>query len=339
MAFDVIEPERVQYCLTTLTPTNDNAVYKRDTDVDDDWHSILTPAQAVTGIVNAGYGGNTSDPEIWSMNTNPAQAGYLYVTALLGTTGFPSDSGYYFGVSTDYGTSWSWYAVAVRSGMLHSNRTGFGGIESHFDGTVIWITASATLYNRIVYRSADTGQTWAQVLAGDAFTIRNVYADPVSNLRAWVHGCGSGVSDQRIRRTVDASAWTCLSGPSWQPETYTNVGLGRHWFNAQLLEAGLIRCADGTYVYKSVDYGDNWTRATCNAANPATFVELIPDAVNYLYLSSRAVGGVGAHKVWLSEDEGVTCYDKNGADPETPGPNSIPRTESVTDFQPIWTVA
>jgi len=333
MAFDVVEPERVQYCLSA--ETGNNTIYKRDTGVSDNWSAILTPAQALAYAQGAGYSGTGATPVIYSINSNPAQAGYLYCTFAAGWIGYssPPDRPYWFGISMDYGSTWSFYGVCSNN---QSNAMGAGLIESHFDGTVIWITCACSTTGRRTYRSADTGHTWVQVKGSDAATGTDVYACPVSNLRAYTNQTSGGV--HYIYRTVDASAWAKLTGVGWDPKTYSNTALGRHWFNAQLLQAGLIRCCDGAYIYKSLDYGDTWTRATCDGAHPATLVELIPDAVDYLYLARRDGAPVGGHFIWLSADEGVTCYDKNGADPDTPGADSIPRTQHLTDFQPVWTL-
>jgi len=181
-----------------------------------------------------------------------------------------------------------------------------------------------------LHRSQDGGATWTDLGTHSRATQTNKQYCICHADRTKVFCAGTAASATGVEISVDSGA-TVAPVPDqggWVPYVYNNLP-SKHLFNSQLTVPGLVRVSDGTYIYKSLDYGVVWARATGHIdLMAAPNIEVVPDATEKLYLHCGSGGGSQAQ---ATEDEGVTVYEKDGAGATALGGN-------ITDLTPIWTL-
>lgn len=316
LAFHPTAPQTTHYCLTA------NAVYRRRPAVSDDWVRILHISDCVS------MGLPASAPAFYTMQTNAKYGDHLYVVAWGGPSyGAVSKPVAMLFKSVDQGVNWT--AAVINSGRSYRySQTSDLQVLSTGECNILYVGLWDSPLGTMLYRSGDFGDSWAPCPPRDTQSRTNYYLSTTST-RLWKHYRAG--SEDRIKMTVDAGATWATLGPvtdGWYPQTFGNMP-GKHWFNSQL--SGLTRVCDGEYMYKSLNFGVNWTRTKIGPAGAHAIdqFDLIPDSPDYLYTWGAEYLGYGANKLGASLNEGVTLVSKQG---------NIASSVAIRDMTPIWTL-
>ena len=336
LAFHPLNPEITHYCVTF------NNVYRRQPGVSDDWVSILSATAAGAAC---GWPGSAAqrDPKFFTIQTNPGVPSDIYAVMWVGP-GFGlgvNKPSAYFCKSTDMGASWSYHRILTSSlrydGTTETPRITHLQVQSVDPFNDLYVGIQDSALGLGLYFSADRGATWTyRANSRDASSVTQYWQDPRDG--TVFKNKVVGVEDKVFRSDDHGVTWTELG-----MKVYSNSP-GKHWFNSQLVQLGFCRVNDGTLMYKSANWGA--TVETFLLGPPAPVVqfntELVPDALEKLYLARKGAGSVGQpHVIWASNDEGVTLYPKGGANctiPDTGGGDSIPYNAKMRDATPIWTL-
>ncbi len=327
LAFHPTNPELEHYCCTP------NTIYRRHPAVSDDWNAILT-ASAAAAV--CGWPGDpaSANPAFSTIQTNSGAPSHLYACLWIGPSyGIGvNQPAVYFCKSTDEGGSWSYYRMnnsLFRYGSA-STELQNQNIEPFSD---LYVSIGDSWAGASLFRSLDQGLSW-QYIAGsrDSYSTTEYYQGHLDGL-VFKHKYVSG--QNQVFRSVDhGDTWTALN------IFIASNAPGKHWMNEQLAIPGLMQCVAASNFYYSPDDGDTVELTTGTLAGPWA-IELVPDAVDKLYLFKN--GGISGnpHQIFASADRTVTVYPKCGAHANisgTGGGDSIPYDAQVTDCTPIWTL-
>ena len=318
IAFHPTQPHVTHYCLTR------NAVYRRRPGTSDDWVRVLHVSQCIN------FGLGAQNPAFHTMQTNSGYPNHLYVVYWSGPvygTGIGRPTAWLL-KSVDQGNTWAPHLINERTLYRYDVTSDLQVLTTGLCNILyvgLWDAPTGTM----LYRSTDWGDTWNQASTRDTQSRTYYYLSHQSN-RLWKHRRVSG--EDRIYMTIDQGVnWTAL-GPTaggWYPKTYSNRPK-KHWFNSQMVVAGLTRVSSGSYMYKSLNYGATWTRVSMGAtAHAIDCFDLVPDSIDYLYTWSDEELGYDARRLGATQTEGVVIVSKQG---------NIPDSAFIRDMTPIWTL-
>jgi photosystem II stability/assembly factor-like uncharacterized protein len=149
-----------------------------------------------------------------------------------------------------------------------------------------------------IYRSADGGQSWAQVQAGTSTGIGDILFDPLDATRAY-----AAVGNRGIYRSGDGGAtWTRLEGvglPTGSAAAYSRLAMAPG--DPQVLYV-LAGTSNALRLYRTGDGGDTWTQTNADACEGQCWYNLTVDVAP----GDPDTVLVGTIRPALSIDGGVT---------------------------------
>lgn len=278
--------------------------------------------------------------DIGSLAIDPSRPATLYAG-----TGEMSAIPRYYGIgilkSTDAGATWThivgpFLNVAENVSDASHGQTGAGArilslAVSPADPNVLLAGVQLRINSAVesgVFRSADGGQRWTQVLAGDLGT--DVMFDASDGSIAYaVLSSDQAATAKGIYKSLDGGQmWTRLTGASGATLPTTDLGMIRLAISRsspRTLYAGIENAAMLGHVlgvYKTTDGGDHWVQLTsapdyctnfCNDFGRITVHPTNPDIVLF--------GGSVFHQVYRTLDGGTTWADISGSAPSSLHPD------------------
>jgi photosystem II stability/assembly factor-like uncharacterized protein len=238
---DGIEPNSGLVNAMAVDPTNSNVVYL---------------AAAGGGVWKTTDGGQAWTPltdnqpslEIDSLALDPLNPDVVYAGTDMGFFGSDGE-----GIlkSTDGGATWQQLQGPLPFGPGLEASILSLAVSPSDDKVVLAVAGSAG--GRALYRSADGGHTWDQVLAPSANAGLQVLFDPTNGSIAYAS------LDTAYKSTDGGNTWATANGTGSNVlPTGTLLWLGIAPSNPFTLYAG-GEPSSGANMYKSVDGGDNWT--------------------------------------------------------------------------------
>ena len=205
---------------------------------------------------------------IGSITLDPTNPNTVYVGT--GEENFSGDSYYGAGIlkSTNGGTSWVHYCGPfcgpVGQDGYYGGGARIGGLAVDPRNNQVVLAAVQLLFEDGIYRSADGGQTWTQVLSGAPGD--SVMFDPTGNVAYASMGDTFSGETEGVFKSTDG-------GMTWNPDNGTGgnslplAGAGRIVLamapsTPTTLFAGIENVNDGTLLgmFKTTDGGSNWTQ-------------------------------------------------------------------------------
>jgi photosystem II stability/assembly factor-like uncharacterized protein len=244
-----------------INPSNNNAVY-------------LAGAQG--GVWQTTNGGTTWIPltdtqaslAVGSIVLDPSNASIIYVGT--GEENFSGDSYYGAGIlkSTDGGATWTHicgpFCGPVGQDGYYGGGARIGALAVHPTNGQILLAAVALLFKDGIYRSADGGNTWTQVLSGNPGTA--VMFDPTNGNIAYaaLGSSFSGGTESVYKSLNGGQTWVADNGTGSNILPLANAGrivLAMAPSSTTTLYASLANVKDGSLLgfFKTTDGGTSWT--------------------------------------------------------------------------------
>jgi photosystem II stability/assembly factor-like uncharacterized protein len=241
--------------------------------------SVVYAGAAQGGIWKTTTGGSSWSPltdtqaslAIGSIALDPNNSSTIYVGT--GEENFSGDSYYGAGIlkSTNGGTSWSHlcgsFCGPVGQDGFYGGGARVGGLAVSPSSSQVVLAAVALLSKDGIYRSADGGKTWKQVLSGNPGTA--VLFDPTNGNTAYA-ALGSSFSGgtKGVYKSADGGqTWVADNGSGANVLTLANAGrivLAMDPSHSGTLYASISNVNDGSLLgmFKTTDGGMNWTQLT-----------------------------------------------------------------------------
>ncbi len=208
---------------------------------------------------------------IGSIALDPSNSSIIYVGT--GEENFSGDSYYGAGIlkSTDGGNIWTQFCGPFCGPVGQDGPFGggarIGGLAVHPTNTQILLAAVALLNKNGVYRSADGGNTWTQVISGNPGN--SVIFDPTNGNIAYASlgNSFSGGTESVFKSTDGGQTWTAANGTGANVLALANAGrivLAMAPSSTATLYAGIANVITGDLLgfFKTTDGGANWTQLT-----------------------------------------------------------------------------
>jgi len=170
------------------------------------------------------------------------------------------------------------------------------------DGNIL-LAVGQSASGTAVYRSGDGGNTWNQVLAPSTALGTQVMFDPSNGSTAYA------CLDTVYESTDGGNTWTAASGTGSNVlPSGTSLALGMAPSSPTTLYAG--NCpSSGTFMYKTVDGGQNWTPLPSIATGCAWMVRVDPANPNVVVSGSAGVAeSVDGGSSWKFVDAGFAGF-------------------------------
>lgn len=240
--------------------------------------SQVYAAGAQGGIWKTTNGGTTWAPltdtqpslAVGSLTLDPTNSSTIYVGT--GEENFSGDSYYGAGIlkSTDGGNTWT-HICGPFCGPW--DQDGYYGGGARIGGLVVdpnnnqVLLAALESNNNGIYRSADGGNTWTQVLSGNCGTA--VLFDPVNTGVAYaaLGNSFSGYTEGVYKSTDSGQTWTPINGTGANVLPLANAArivLAMAPSSTTTLFAGIANINDGSLLgfFETTDGGANWVQLT-----------------------------------------------------------------------------
>src|SRR3984893_9833518 len=202
---------------------------------------------------------------------DPNNPNTIYVGT--GEENFAGDSYYGAGIlkSTNGGTTWTHlcgrFCGPVGQDGFYGGGARIGALAVSPANNQVILAAVALLLKDGIYRSADGGKTWTQVVSGNPGTA--VLFDPVNGNTAYAALGNSfpGGTESVFKSTDGGQTWSANNGSGANVLPIANAGrivLAMDPSHTATLYAGLANVGTGSLLglFKSADGGGNWTELT-----------------------------------------------------------------------------
>ena len=215
---------------------------------------------------------------IGSIVLDPTDSNIVYVGT--GEENFSGDSYYGAGIlkSTNGGSSWTHicgpFCGPIAQDGYYGGGARIGGLAVDPANNQVLLGAVALLFKDGIYRSADGGMTWKQVLSGNPGT--GVMFDPSGTVAYAAMGNDFSGGTRGVYKSADGGqTWMANNGTGANVLPFASAGrivLAMSPTNHTTLYAGLANQANGSLLglYITTDGGANWSRlaATPDYCNP-----------------------------------------------------------------------
>jgi photosystem II stability/assembly factor-like uncharacterized protein len=208
---------------------------------------------------------------IGSVALDPTNSNIVYVGT--GEENFAGDSYYGAGIlkSTNGGTTWTHlcgpFCGPVGQDGFYGGGARIGALAISPANNQVILAAVALLRKDGIYRSADGGKTWTQVVSGNPGTA--VLFDPVNGNTAYaaLGNSFSGGTESVFKSTDGGQTWSADNGSGGNVLPIANAGrivLAMDPSHTATLYAGIANVSTGSLLglFKSTDGGGSWTRLT-----------------------------------------------------------------------------
>lgn len=221
--------------------------------------------------------------------------------------------------TNDFGVTWQFLSTGPNWRSLETtcvaidpsnNQHILVGTGDH-PANLMWLGSSPG-----IMRSLDGGNTWNLVgtnLAGR--TVSDIEFNP-DNTQEVVATLGRGPAQNGgiLRSTNNGGAWSSR----FNSGLFSGLATSEPRMDST---RNLYAVADGHFLFRSRDFGANWTPITMPAHPTGAFCQVatspnFPDRIYLLYSTNTAAGGAGANgAVWRSDDAGGTWVNLTGTGP------------------------
>jgi len=241
--------------------------------------SVVYAGAAQGGIWKTTTAGSTWSPltdrqaslAIGSVALDPTNSNTIYVGT--GEENFAGDSYYGAGIlkSTNGGTTWTHlcgpFCGPVGQDGFYGGGARIGALAVSPANNQVILAAVALLFKDGIYRSADGGKTWTQVLSGNPGTA--VLFDSVNGNTAYAALGNSfpGGTESVFKSTDGGQTWSAANGSGANVLPIANAGrivLAMDPSHTATLYAGIANVSTGSLLglFKSTDGAGNWTQLT-----------------------------------------------------------------------------